>query len=156
MNINASFPSTRQKNCGEATPFYNYYMKEPEYDPNCRVNDEWDTLPPNWPRETTNFGPASLKHIYPTIPDVRDRKCGLYPPQRISRPVNTMYSEKMTDNRYDPQLVCSWGKRGFQAYPFQTWSPKEHREFVRNLQGEMYILPQQDIHRYTRYHTQHW
>lgn len=146
MNINTSIPSTCRKNCGESTPFTNYYIQQPKFDPNCLVNDRFDTLPNNWPRRITNFGPQSLKHIYPGIPDDRDRECGLYPPQRIARPIDTMYSD-IPDHRYDPQLMCSWGKRGVQYYPYYSFSPKEEREYAG------VILPMPDINRYTKYST---
>lgn len=141
-----SFP--KKTNCGEATPFYNYYIQQPKCDPKCQVNDLFDTLPNNWPRQVTNFGPQSLKHIYPGIPDPRNPDCGLYPPQRISRPVNTMYSD-IPSPMYDPQLVHSWGKKGFQAYPYHSFSPKEKREYAG------YILPMPSIQAYTRYKTQY-
>lgn len=129
------------------------YPEQPGYNPNCVVNQKYDTLPNDWPKMVSVMGPRSMKHIYPNVPytdfqtpasngplELQGRM--LYPQQWFTRPLNTMYGADLSS--FGP-----YNKRetyGFSAYPFHHHSVREVREY-----GE--IIPVLDLRQLTQYHT---
>ena len=108
------------------------YPRQPHFDPNCGVNEIYKTLPHPWPWESSVAGPASMKHIYSSVPNY-------YPPMRINRPVGTMYEA-------DFSQIGPYGKRF--SYHSKMY-PLTHRHAREVRQYADYILPYVDPGRST-------
>ena len=119
-----------------ADAYYVRYPTQPGYDPNCAVNQDYDTLPNTWPRHHTVLGPATLKKLYTGVPNY-------YPPQGLSVPIGTMYD--IDTGKFAPD-----GRRvsyGAQFYPFSNRMIRE----IRPYSGETLPVPQ--LFQMTHYHT---
>lgn len=117
--------------------YYNSYPVQPCFKSSCPTNIEFDTIPPNFPKQTTIMGPNSLKHLYTGIPNY-------YPQQTITKPYNSMYG-------YDTSSYGAHGIRqsyGFQIYPYHHFSPREIREVSDTF---IPVLKQME---HTKYQTQ--
>ena len=107
-------------------PLTPYYPHNPSYDPNCSVNQVYQTLPSYTPWSINTAGPSSIKHLYTGKPNY-------YPMMKISKPVGTLYN---TDNS---QFVCSGigkGKRlsyQYKPYPFTDKNVREVSEYADHL-----------------------
>lgn len=113
----------------------NIYPLPPEYNPQCPVNTDYDTLPVGFPMRSTSLGPNSSKHLY--------RDPWYYPTQRQSIPDNSLYG-------FDSSKFGPFGRRityGAKLYPYQQRSPREVREYSETL------LPMPNLFEWTRYHT---
>lgn len=116
--------------------FYTGFPVQPPYNPDCPVNQEYDTLSNHWPRQTTIMGPANVKHLYTGIPNY-------YPPQMLSRPIGTMYDTDQS--RFGPHGIRQ--TYGFQAYPFHAYQVQEVREYSDSF------IPVLNLFELTKYHT---
>jgi len=147
--VHKNYPSTVIKR--DAMPnvlqdaFNPYYPQQPAFDPNCDVNELYQSLPPGnlspqgptaW--ESTAAGPSSIKHLYTGIPN-------WYPIRKITRPVNTLYGH---DYSQFHQTGVGKGKRISYTYKPYPLTDRNVREV--NVYGD-YILPYMDFRAWTKH-----
>lgn len=117
------------------------YPKQICHNHHCGTNIKHKGLPEldcegnPWPWSYTAAGPTTMKHIYTGIPNY-------FPPQMISRPLNTMYGNEFqqTDDVYGKRQSYHW-----KAYPFTHKHIREKRVYSSQ------ILPYMSVSNWTRY-----
>lgn len=120
-----------------------YYPQTPNIDPNCGVNQIYQSLPPSSPHnptfwEKTAVGPSSIKHLYTGIPN-------WYPYRKIVRPVGTLYEH---DYSQFHENGSGTGKRisyHYKPYPLTDRNVRETREYAD------VILPYMDMRTFTKH-----
>jgi len=128
-NLDAQFPSS------------------PSHAPECAVNVVYKTVPesgnapgcshvthPTLDYEDIAVGSASIKHLYSGVGN-------FYPPQRIRRPINSLYG-------HDLSQFAENGKR--MSYHYKVW-PLTHRHVRETREYSPYTLPYMDNREWTRY-----
>ena len=128
--------------------FFQLYPQDPVPEPQCRVNQEYQTLPNTWPRKREIDGPASVaKRLYPSEPNC-------YPYMYRDVPVGTMYANDlgavtMIQAQTDTgENLGTYPKRSYyqyKAYPLQNISSRE----LRHYRAE--VLPRPDIRNWVSY-----
>jgi len=118
-----------------ASPDMNYpfYPRQPDYNPECGVNQKYKTIPQEWPREKVVASPASMKRIYTGVPNH-------YPYAYNYRPVGTMYEQDLS--QFGPQ-----GKR--ETYHYKVY-PFTHRH-AREVNEQARVIPYDGIEAWTKH-----
>jgi len=127
-------------------PYNPYYPSQPGYNPDCGVNQIYQTLPPSSPNnptewETVAVGPTTIKHLYSGIPN-------WYPFQRMRRPVGTLYEH---DYSQFHETGVGVGKRisyQYKPYPFTDRNVREVREYAD------FMLPYPDSRNWVKHPVQ--
>lgn len=112
------------------------YPPQPGYNNSCELNEIYQTLPQNWPRENVAFGPTSMKHLYTGIPN-------FYPVQMVNKPLGTLYEA-------DLSIYGPGGKRISyhpKLYPLTNRYVREVNDYAD------FILPYPDLRANTIYST---
>nr|QBK84792.1 MAG: uncharacterized protein LCDPAC01_02730 [Pithovirus LCDPAC01] len=119
------------------------YPAQPGYNPNCGINEIYQTIPSSSPHNRTNWehtavGPSSIKHLYTGIPN-------WYPIRKITRPVGTLYEH---DYSQFHETGVGKGKRisyQYKPYPLTDINVREVHEYAD------YMLPYMDFRAWTKY-----